>query len=90
MPLEDRSTTWLVNRAAYLREKVNALNAIISVIREMQEKHRENFAFVEAAESVIRMIERQVEAISHSLSAIEKEIDRRTVKTAGAGPSHNQ
>ncbi|MEM4430213.1 MAG: hypothetical protein QXM08_03555 [Thermofilaceae archaeon] len=60
------------------------------MIREMQAKYRENFAFVEAAESVIRMIERQVEAISHSLSAIEKEIDRRTVHvkkthTSGGG-----
>ncbi|MEM4061113.1 MAG: hypothetical protein QXK11_11480 [Pyrobaculum sp.] len=88
--VERRSTEWLVHREKYLREKLQAYEYILNTIREIQRKNRENMVLVEVCESLTNMIETQMNFVAQALNLVQKELEKREVKTAGAGPINNQ
>lgn len=80
MGISTRSTEWLLNRMKYLREKLRAYETIIHAVRALQLENRDNLAFVEAAEAVVRFATSQMQFIAIALNTVESELSKREAK----------
>ncbi|MEM4020019.1 MAG: hypothetical protein QXG57_07325 [Thermofilaceae archaeon] len=80
MGISTRSTEWLLGRLQYLKEKLRAYETIVRTVRALQLENRENLAFVEAAEAVVRFAASQMQFVATALNLVEAELSKREAK----------